>query len=134
MDQSAAQPNSAREDPIDFETAIPLQTHLDDRVPSDEVGMTGIANDEVVNFLGPQPHSIEMVTRGNAAPLEFAFEIVSGDWAALDPHERNHDDKEEQQAKRNETGDAPERTPPHDDGVRRNVEPLVSPLLVHGIH
>ena len=59
---------------------------------------------------------------------------MSGDWTALDPDARNHHDKEDKEAKRDKAGDAPEGAPPHDDGARRNAEPLVSPLLVHGIH
>jgi hypothetical protein len=103
-------------------------------VAGDEVRMPRIANDEVVNLLGPQPHAVEMIAGGDSSPLEFALEIVSGDRAALDPHDRDHNDKEYEKAECDKARDTPEWTPAHDSGVRRNVEPLVSPLLVHGIH
>ena len=61
----------------------------------DEVGMLGIADDQVVHFLGPQPDAVEVIGRGHAAPLEFAFQIVRGDRPPLDPDDGDRSDEQD---------------------------------------
>ena len=71
-----------------FEAAVPLEPHLDDRVAGDEIGPLGIADDEVVHLLGAQADAVESVAGGDAAPLELAFEEMRGDRPPLDPDQR----------------------------------------------
>ena len=99
VDQAPAQPHSAGIDPINLEAAVPPQAHLDDRVTRREVGMPWVADDQVVHFLGAKPDAIEMIGRGDSAPLEFAFEEMGGDRPALDPDHGDHSDQQQQHAR-----------------------------------
>ena len=85
VDQPAAQPHAARDDPINLEIAVPLQPRLDDREAGDEVGALGVADDEVADLLGPQADPVEVIARGDAAPFELALQIMRGDRPPLDP-------------------------------------------------
>ena len=81
----SAQPHAAREDPIDLEAAVPLQPHLDDRVLGDEVRPLGIADDQIVDLLRAEADAVEVIARGDSAPLELALQIMRGDRPPLDP-------------------------------------------------
>src|SRR6185437_6169094 len=61
VDEPPAQPDSASDDPVHGEIAVPFEMHLDDGVARDEVRMTGIADNEVVDLLGTEADAIEMI-------------------------------------------------------------------------
>jgi hypothetical protein len=133
VDQPAAEPHAAGDDAIDLEAAVELQVHLDDRVACDEIGMPGIANHQVADFLGAEADAVQMILGLHSAPLELALEEVSGDRPALDPHgeDREDDQGEDQQRGKGRQPRPPRRSSNDDVRPLRRAEPLVSRPLVH---
>ena len=129
MDQPAAQPHAARHDAIDFEAAVPLQPHLDDRVAGCEIGALGIADHQVVDFLRAQPDAIEMVCRLDPSPLELALEEVGRDRPPLDPDDRDRDQHEQQHG---ECGDARDARPAQAAAHHHRL--FIIPPLGHGLY
>ena len=120
VDQLPAEPNSARDDAVNFEATVPFQPRFDLREARHEVGVLWIADDQVADLLGPQADPVEVVCRGDAAPLQLAFQIMGGDRPPLDPDERDRSDQHHQEPEREEARDAaPSGSAPDDECLFR---------------
>ncbi len=86
--QPAAQTDATSDHAVDLEAAVPLQSHLDERVARDEVGVFGIADDEVADLLRTETDAVEMIASLDPAAFEFAFQKMRRDRPSLNPHEQ----------------------------------------------
>ena len=77
------------------------------RVARREVRPPGIADDEVMDFLGAKADPVEMVAGLDSAPLELAFEEMGRDRPPLDPHHRDDDDQRSDQPERDKARKPP---------------------------
>ena len=126
--QPPAQPDAAREDPIDLDRSVPFDPHLDLGEPRGEVRPLGIADDEVADLLGAQPDPVEPVGRLHAAPLELALEEVGRDRPAGDPHAGERDEQDEEQADGGDGRDSAAAAATNHDRLTVQFVALVSPV------
>src|SRR4051812_21586526 len=99
MHEPPAQPDSAGDHAINGEVAIQLESQLDDCMLRREVGVSRIANDEVVDLLRPQANAIEMVAGGHSPPREFPLKEMGRERSPLDPDEAYGKHDQRQRAK-----------------------------------
>ena len=98
----------------DLERTVELQPHLNDRALGDEVGIGGIADDEVADLLSAQPDAVEVVGRLHPALFQFARDDVGGDRLARRPYDRDRDQHEGQQPEQQPLDAAPDQRGPTD--------------------
>ena len=133
--QPAAQTDATSDHAVDLEAAVPLQSHLNERVARDEVGAFGIADGEVADLLRTETDAVEMIASLHPAAFEFAFQKMRRDRPSLNPQNSDRDGKQDQGAEGGEFCNASPANPAHDDcrtGIVRHGTPLlVRPPLAH---
>ena len=98
-------------DPVNLDGPIPAESHLDECRPGDQIGVSGIADDEVADPLVVQADPVERVGRLDAAPLQLVLDDVLGNRLAPDPQDDERDDGEHQQEEQSDPRDLPHPAP-----------------------
>ena len=84
--KSAAQPDASGDNPVDFEIPIQFQTSLDLCEFCNQIGSSGVADDQIANLLSAKADPIEVIGRLDSSPVELAFNEMFRDRASLDPN------------------------------------------------
>ena len=124
------QPHAARRDAVEFDAAVPLQPHLHQRDARGQVGVGGIADDEVADLLGAQPDAVEVVGRLDPALLQFAGDDVGRDRLARQPDGGDRDQHKDEEAEHEPLHAAPDQRRPA-DAVHRPFRHCLVPLDRH---
>ena len=101
------QADASRDDTVDAHAARECPAHLDERVAGDQVGIPGIADNQIAHDLRAKADAVELIGRANAALLELPLQNFRRDGSPSDPHGHDEDQEERQEREKDNRRPAP---------------------------